>query len=123
MQRFSMKVVLCSIVINVAANAVLIPQLSYIGTALATVVTELFVLVVEFYYLHRMGYGIDLVETIAVPAASLLIATVVAWAAMSAGLGIFVAAAVALIVYGVIMLFIGIKKDDWALIMNIVKRD
>jgi O-antigen/teichoic acid export membrane protein len=52
------KITSISVVINILLNLFLIPKFSYIGASIATVLTEIFILIGIFYVCKNFGFGI-----------------------------------------------------------------
>jgi O-antigen/teichoic acid export membrane protein len=56
-QRVHMLIILAAMVMNVGLNLALIPRFSYVGSAVAIVLTECFVAAAGLQYLSRLGYS------------------------------------------------------------------
>jgi O-antigen/teichoic acid export membrane protein len=59
-QRFITKISLICVVVNISLNLLLIPKLSYIGSSIATVATEMVLVGSIILFTYRLGYGIPL---------------------------------------------------------------
>ena len=59
-QRVITKISLICVVVNISLNLLLIPKLSYIGSSIATVATELVLVGSIILFTYRLGYGIPL---------------------------------------------------------------
>ncbi|MBI3051395.1 flippase [Candidatus Woesearchaeota archaeon] len=70
-------------VLKIGLNLILIPRLSYMGAALSTVITELAVLAVLYYWAVKEGYSADAVKSVLKPilaaAAMAAVVTIFSW--------------------------------------------
>ncbi|CAD6490802.1 MAG: Polysaccharide biosynthesis protein [Candidatus Argoarchaeum ethanivorans] len=107
--------------LNVILNVILIPKYSYIGAAVATLITDFTVFVILFIWSLKIGYNIptkQIVETISkVIAASLLMGVFIEYFRDQ---NLFILVFIATIIYfGLILLIRGIDKDDIRLFKNL----
>ena len=65
-KTFTFAAVVCAI-FNVVLNLFLIPRYSYIGASIATVLTELVLFIILFYYVSKNGFGISLIDAFKKP--------------------------------------------------------
>ena len=107
--------------LNVILNVILIPRYSYIGAAVATLITDFAVFALIFVWSLKIGYSIpnkQLIETISkVIAASLLMGVFIEY---FRGQNLLILVFTATIIYfGLILLIKGLDKDDIRLIKNL----
>ena len=50
------KIYAMAAVFNIVLNLILIPKFSYIGAAIATVVTDIFIVIIQKYVIHKIGH-------------------------------------------------------------------
>jgi len=107
--------------LNVILNLILIPKYSYIGAAVATLITDFAVFALIFVWSLKIGYSISnkqLVEVISkVIAASLLMGIFIEYFRDQ---NLFILVFTATIIYfGLILLIKGLDKDDIRLLKNL----
>ena len=107
--------------LNVILNVILIPRYSYIGAAVATLITDFAVFVLIFVWSLKIGYSVpnkQLVEVISKAiSASLLTGVFIEYLRY---LNLFVLVFTAIIIYfGLILLIKGLDKDDIRLLKNL----
>lgn len=110
--------------LNVILNIVLIPKYSYIGAAVATLITDFAVFAIIFIWSRKIGFSIpnkQLVEVVnKVIPASLLIGVFIVW---FKSLSLLLLVPLVTIVYvGVIILIKGISDEDMAIFRKIVRK-
>lgn len=100
-----------SAIANVALNFILIPQFSYIGAAIATVITEFLVIFLAFYYVKKLDYGFSISKLIIRPVvASVFMALVITYFRF---LNLFILIIVGAVVYLIVLSLVkGIRKED-----------
>jgi len=59
-QRVITKISLICVIVNILLNLMLIPKLSYVGSSIATVLTEFVLVGSVIIFAYRTGYGIPL---------------------------------------------------------------
>ncbi len=106
--------------LNIGINLFLIPKYSYMGAAVATVVTELFVLLLLYYFAWKSGYGVNLAKA--------LIKPIIAAAFMAAGiifldpLSLFIIVPIgAAIYFGILFLIKGIGNEEIKILQDILR--
>jgi O-antigen/teichoic acid export membrane protein len=107
--------------LNVVLNLALIPKYSYLGSAIATVSTQLLQAITLYYFCSKQGYGVDLPKLMAKP--------IVAGAVMAAAIILLeqfhiavIIAAAGLTYLGILAAIRGIGKEDLELIKGIFRR-
>lgn len=58
-QKIMSLIAASSLIVNFISNLILIPRFSYLGSAIATIISETFLLVSYLYLCHKYGYGIS----------------------------------------------------------------
>lgn len=111
-QLFSLKVTLIAAIINIILNIILIPQYSYIGASIATVITEVFGLIVGIHFLNKWGYYINWKNTYLIPLISIIISLMIAMILISIKINIILVLITSLSIYALIIYFIGLKEED-----------
>ncbi|MEK6808962.1 MAG: flippase, partial [Nanoarchaeota archaeon] len=120
-QRTFSRIAIVATVINLIANLLLIPRFGYIGSALATLLTELLILVLTIYFIKKYGYQINLIGIFIRPLLSgLIMASVVSYVKY---LNIFIVISLGVIVYFfALLLFRAISKEDMIYFKSIIKK-
>lgn len=75
-QRFVVIVTCIGAILNIILNLFLIPKFSYFGASFATVITELIIFIIMFYYLSRFFHRISITENILKPLVGAIIVAV-----------------------------------------------
>lgn len=122
-QRVITKITAVGLVFNVVVNLLLIYALSYIGSSIAAVLTQLLMLAILIYSSHKLGY-----ETLHRDTFMTLFKAIIASLAMGAFLWFFkdlniiiLIPLAAAIYFGVLYVIQGIGKDDMDLAKSIIK--
>ncbi len=106
--------------INVTLNLILIPLYSYIGASIATVITEVAVFGLLFYFTKKEGYPINLAEILPKPVmAGVIMGLFISQFYM---LHLFLLIFLSIIIYfGVLYLIKGIGKEETGIIKSFIK--
>jgi len=116
------KITAVGMVENVALDLLLIPRFSYVGTSIATAVTELTVLLLGIFVSSRITYPLsrkDIASLVKIGAASLLMGLFIVYAGNLNLLSVFPA----VLLYFAILYLLGVvDKEDIALVRSIVRR-
>lgn len=105
---------------NVFINIILIPYYSYIGAAVATVISESFLLIIYFYLVSKKIYLLSIHKILAKPLVSLVVMSI--FILYFNWLNLYILVIVGAIIYlGTLYLIKGISKEDLALIRQILK--
>jgi O-antigen/teichoic acid export membrane protein len=106
-------------ILNVLLNLVLIPKYSFVGAAVATIITEAFLVVMNYRVLHRVFESFKLVGSIYKPlAASLIMASV----AFVPNAGFALTVPLALVLYiGTLWILGGFSRDDIDMIKDVMR--
>ncbi len=106
---------------NIALNLVLIPKFSFIGAAIATFLTEIFLFVLYYRYVSKHLYSYNFTPILAKP---LIAVAVMAVYVYYARLDLMFLVPSAAIIYGLMLLVLKVlDNDDKNMIMKIVKND
>jgi O-antigen/teichoic acid export membrane protein len=107
-------------IVNVVINIVLIPYLSYVGAAVATIAAETILFGIYFYLISKYIHFLPVHKMLVKPLIALVFMTL--FILFFNWLGFFIIVIVSIIVYFFILYMIkGISKDDIALIKEIIK--
>jgi O-antigen/teichoic acid export membrane protein len=123
-QRVVTKVSLICVVVNISLNLLLIPCFSYIGSSIATVVTELVLVGSVIFITYRLGYGIPIPVMRAYLLRilfSVMIMSVYLWCFRSLGLIVLILSS-SIIYFIVLYLVHGIDNEDIGLLKLAIKR-
>jgi O-antigen/teichoic acid export membrane protein len=109
-------------VINVTLNLILIPKYDYIGASVATVITEILVFAMLFYFVSKNKYGFNLLKVMIKPAvAGIVMAVGVVY---FKGMHLLILVPFAMLVYFSCLFIIkGIDKEEIDLVKGLVKRE
>lgn len=119
-QAFSFKLVVLTVIVNIVLNMVMIPRYSFIGAALTTVFSEVFLLCVGLVFLSKWGYKISVIGIfLSPPIIWLFIACAIAISLIRMHINIIVVSAVIIAVYTVLVYKVGFKEDDKQLMRNV----
>ena len=119
-QRFVAIVTAASAVLNVILNLFLIPKFSYFGASVATVLTELCVLILMFRYISRFFHRISIIDNILKPLISaFVLATIIS---IINPFNWFLALLVGLIIYIPLLYMLKIiGKEDFKLLEELIR--
>jgi O-antigen/teichoic acid export membrane protein len=119
-QRFVAIVTAASAVLNVILNLFLIPKFSYFGASVATVLTELCVLILMFSYISRFFHRISIIDNILKPLISaFVLATIIS---IINPFNWFLALLVGLIIYIPLLYMLKIiGKEDFKLLEELIR--
>lgn len=110
-----------SALINVILNLLLIPSFSYVGAAVATISSELFLFVLYLFIVSRNNYLIPFHKIILKPLVACGIMAIVVYQLNNINLAILIATAI-IIYFGLLFLLKGFSNDDILLLKNIFKK-
>ncbi|MBI3914654.1 MAG: oligosaccharide flippase family protein [Chloroflexi bacterium] len=119
-QRFLTKAFVAGVVFNVVGNIIVIPYLSYVGSALVTILSEI-VLLVPFFYAARKNLApISLLAIFWRPALASALMGGALWLLVPR-IGIWFAIPVAGVIYGVLLLLVGaLGTEERALVRKLL---
>lgn len=107
-------------IVNVVINAILIPYFSYVGAAVATIVSETILFGIYFYLISKYIHILPIHKILVRPFIALVFMTL--FILFFYQLGFFITVILSIIVYFFVLYMIkGISKDDVALIREIIK--
>jgi len=118
-QDLTMKILLLCMISNVTMNLILIPRYSYVGAAIATVITDLIQCVLCFHFLSKFVYKIQIHKFIAKPAITSAIMGLFILSFVKMNLFLLVCIST-LIYFGVLILLKTFSKEDLNLFKQIV---
>lgn len=119
-QRFVAIVTAASAVLNVILNLFLIPQFSYFGASVATVLTELCVLILMFSYISRFFHRISILDNILKPLISAFVLAIII--SIINPFNWFLALLVGLIIYIPLLYMLKIiGKEDFKLLEELIR--
>jgi O-antigen/teichoic acid export membrane protein len=119
-QNVLLKVTFLSMIFNIALNLVLIPTYSYVGAAVVTVATELFIFVLCLFILSKTFSTVRLQEVFFKPAVASLIMLLFL---LYIKTNLFLEIAMGAIIYFVVLIVIRtFNDDDWDILRQIMGR-
>jgi O-antigen/teichoic acid export membrane protein len=121
LQRLSIRVTLAAIAFNVFLNVLVIPTYGYLGASATTVATETFVVCAGIFLLERYGYGLRIRTMIGPPFFGLAVISIISAVLLTLNVHLVVVTGIALIVYGAILLRLGLDEEDKRLIISLLK--
>jgi O-antigen/teichoic acid export membrane protein len=106
-------------VANIILNLILIPKFSYLGAALATVITTLIGFPLEFYFLSKLIYRIELQKIMIKPAVASILSGLIIF---ELNTGLFLSIIIAIVSYfAILVLLKTFSNDDFEIIRNMIK--
>ena len=108
-QNLLLKLTFVLMIANIILNLILIPQFSYIGAALATVITTLFSFPIEFYFLSKFICKIEIGKIMIKPVVASAISGLIIFKLNS---GLFLSVIIAIISYFVILILLKTFTSD-----------
>ncbi|NYB26596.1 MAG: flippase [Methanobacteriaceae archaeon] len=118
-----LKITAASLVLNVGMNLALIPTYSYLGAALATVITEIFSVALSFYVLSTLVARVEVHKVIFKPGIACL---VMALFILLVQTNLFLEIAISAVIYFAVLIALkGFTPDDYDLFRQIlnIKRE
>jgi O-antigen/teichoic acid export membrane protein len=116
-QNLLLKLTFVMMVANIILNLILIPQFSYLGAALATVITTLLGFPLEFYFLSKFICKIEIGKIMIKPTVASVISGLIIF---KLNMGLFLSAIIAIISYFVILvLFKTFTSEDFEIFRRI----
>ncbi|NQE54071.1 hypothetical protein C5S29_10810 [ANME-1 cluster archaeon GoMg3.2] len=107
--------------LNVILNLILIPHLSYVGAAIATIITEIFVLGVFFYLVAKQLHTLFLHKLVVKPLIASLVMGLFIYS-FGNTMNLFLIIILSIILYFVVLYLIGgFSKDDIDLVRQVFK--
>lgn len=104
-------------VFNIIANLILIPKMGYVGAAIATFITEIFLFILYYWYVSKYLYAYNFLPILIKPLlASVVMAAFIKYTNFEL---IFLIPSSALVYFGMIILLKTFEKDDYELINKI----
>jgi O-antigen/teichoic acid export membrane protein len=115
-QNLLLKLTFVMMVANIILNLILIPQYSYLGAALATVITTLLGFPLELYFLSKYICKIEIGKIMIKPVAASVISGLIIF---KLNTGLFLSAAIAIISYlGILILIKTFSSEDFEIFRN-----
>lgn len=108
-QNLLLKLTFVLMIANIILNLILIPQFSFIGAALATVITTLFSFPIEFYFLSKFICKIEIGKIMIKPVVASAISGLIIFKLNS---GLFLSVIIAIISYFVILILLKTFTSD-----------
>jgi len=119
-QNVLLKVTFLSMIINIALNLVLIPTYSYVGAAVVTVVTELFIFILCLFILSRTFSKVRLQDVFFKPVVASIIMLLFL---LYFKTNLFLEIALGALIYFVVLFAIRtFQDDDWDILRQIMGR-
>ena len=114
-----LKITAVSLVLNVAMNIVLIPMYSFLGAAIATVITEAISMTLCFYVLSKLVAIVKIREILFKPVIACL---VMALFILLVETNLFVVIGISIVIYFAVLIALkGFSEDDYDLFREILK--
>ena len=114
-----LKITAVSLVLNVAMNIVLIPMYSFLGAAIATVITEAISMTLCFYVLSKLVAKVKIREILFKPVIACL---VMALFILLVETNLFVVIGISIVIYFAVLIALkGFSEDDYDLFREILK--
>jgi O-antigen/teichoic acid export membrane protein len=118
-QNLLLKLTFVLMVANIILNLILIPKFSYLGAALATVITTLIGFPLEFYFLSKLIYRIELQKIMIKPAVASILSGLIIF---ELNTGLFLSIIIAIVSYfAILVLLKTFSNDDFEIIRNMIK--
>ena len=121
-QILSMKILMMAVVLNISLNLLAIPKYGYIGASITTGITEIFILIKGLMFLEKEGYKLNVVRTWLAPIFGILAAGIIVILLTWLNANVFFITSVGCLVYGTIVVLIGVNKEDKSLIKYMLSR-
>lgn len=119
-QDILLKIIFFSMILNIILNLVLIPQYSFIGASVVTVITEFTSFLLCFYVLSKYLVRIEVIKIIIKP---IIASMVMAFFILYVKTNIFILVSFSIIIYFIsILLLKTLDKEDIKLFMKITER-
>jgi O-antigen/teichoic acid export membrane protein len=114
-------IVIATALLNIILNLFLIPSYSYIGSGIATLITEIFLLVLYLYILTRNSYTINIKKILFQPIVASSIMAIFLWYFQDIQLALKIL--IAIFIY-LTLLFVlkGFSKEDFRLIRQLIEK-
>jgi O-antigen/teichoic acid export membrane protein len=110
-----------SAVLNITLNLFLIPQFSYVGAGIATLVCELFLLIVYLYLNTKNSFSIDIKKIFLPPSIACCLMGIFLYTFSEIHLIIIISCAMIFYIL-LLILFKGLTKDDLLLFKKLIKK-
>ena len=118
-QNLLLKILFIAMIFNIASNLLLIPQFSYIGSAVLTVISEIIIFVLCFYFLSKFICKIEFVDTLIKP---VLASGIMGIFILSLKIDLLLLIPISTFVYfSVLILLKTFTKDDINLVRQIIQ--
>ena len=123
-QALVTKIFIIGAFFNVATNLILIPKYSYIGAGVATVFTDLIVLILLIIYTNNLGFAISKNGLLDITKIIFACATMGIFLKYSLNLNLLIIIIFAIIIYAISSILLKVfNKDDVALIKSIFNKE
>lgn len=108
-------------VINIVMNLLLIPKFSYLGAAIATLISEIINFGMLYYFTSKDNFGINLAKFLPKPILATIVMAILIW--YSKSLHLFLVTIISAIAYFSVLLIIkGIGKEEINMLQSIIKK-
>jgi len=119
-QKITSVIMGCGAIVNVFLNLLLIPNWSYIGAGLATVVTQGVCLILGYYFTSKYLYKLQIYKNLKPTMASLIMGISIVYL-NNIGLQLLIVIFIATVIYFCVLVLIrGFDKDDWRLVKQLI---
>lgn len=118
-QMLLMKIGVTSVVLNFILNLVLIPGHSFKGASIATVISQLYGVLVGIFFLHEYGYKVKLSRTYLPIIASCCATLVMALILIMMGIDMYIMLAIVLPGYMLLAFLVGFGEEDKKIVKDI----
>lgn len=118
-QNLLLKLTFVGLVLNIILNLILIPQFSYIGASVVTVITDVFGITLGYYFLSKYIGKIGIPGIVVKPAvASILVSLLI----FKLNMGLAISIIISIISYfALLFLFKAFSKEDYEIFRNLIK--
>jgi O-antigen/teichoic acid export membrane protein len=114
--------VIFSSILNIALNLLLIPKFSYVGSGIATIITEIILLFIYFFVNKRNSFSIDVRGILIVPSIACLFMGMFLY--FFSGVQLFIQILIGTLIYLIFLILLkGLTKDDLSLFKQLIKRN
>lgn len=121
-QNLYIILIIVILALNFSLNLLLIPLLSYMGAAISKVATEALYPVIGMIILYKLGYRLNLKEIYVAPLIGFIVSGIAVLLLVSINTDKYIVAAIAMIIYSVIVYKIAIKDDDKQLVKSLFRK-
>lgn len=117
-QNIALKINLLAVILNITLNLIIIPKFSFIGASVVTLVNEVFLFTVPFYYISKFVGNVNLHRVLI---KSLIASAIMAIFIVYIDLNLFLEVSIAASIYLIVLILLKTFEEDYPIFHKLIR--